>query len=98
MWINNQMTKDVYDHWQLDLSQKSTSLTEQIEKMSGIEAGILVLLQEELDNITDLQSVYNIATTAEKQELVKIVFHNSLYCQDAQYRNPTTAKTSEVTG
>ena len=61
------MTKDVYDHWQLDLSQKSTLLMEQIEKMSGIEVGILVLLQEELDNITDLQSVYNIATTPEKQ-------------------------------
>ncbi len=87
-WINNQMNHDTYHRWHSSISSKRIELRSQIEKLNRDENETFYLLQNELEKLTDLKTVYQSAATLQKQELLRMVFDNSLYYKDQCYRTP----------
>ncbi len=47
-----------------------------------------VLLQRNIESLTDIRFIYNNCSTEDKQKLLSKVFDNRLYYQDKVYRTP----------
>jgi len=87
-WINNQIGFETYNRWHSQLIPKIGSLKADIEKLSEDENDVYLLLQNQLDRLSDLQYVYTIATTTQKQAFIRQGFDNRLYYQNRVYRTP----------
>jgi site-specific DNA recombinase len=87
-WINNQLSFESYDRWYSQLTPKIHSLKSEIYKSEEDEKDVYELLHKELDRLSDLGYVYQIATTTQKQEFIRKGFDNGLYYQNGVYRTP----------
>ena len=85
-WISNQMSHETYNRWYNDITHKRISVKAEIEKLSRDENEIFYLLQSELVKLTDMQEVYRGGSLLQKQELLRMVFDNSLYYKNKVYR------------
>ena len=87
-WVNNQIGFDTYNRWHAQLIPKISSLKADIEKLSEDENEVYSLLQNQLDRLSDMQYIYTIATTTQKQAFIRQGFDNRLYYQNGVYRTP----------
>ncbi|MGI8583427.1 MAG: recombinase family protein [Chitinophagaceae bacterium] len=87
-WINNKIAFDTYQRWYTELTQKRMNLTSQIENVSQDQKQVWVTLQKELDKLGDLQRLYNISDTFQKQQLIRLGFDSKLYYKEGTYRTP----------
>lgn len=85
-WINNQMQFETYNRWHGDLNEKRMKIAAHIETLSKDQNQLHLLLQVNIESLTDMQHVYNTASTTDKQELIKQVFDKSLYYKTGIYR------------
>jgi site-specific DNA recombinase len=85
-WINNQLSHETYHRWYSDLTRKRIIVKSEIEKLNKLGNHVYFLLQNNLQKLTDLQAMYQSAATLQKQELLRMVFDNSLYYKDKVYR------------
>jgi site-specific DNA recombinase len=85
-FIDNQINFDTYNRWHMDISSKRVTLNAEIEKMDRSQEKLHYLLENNLQKLTDLQSVYKAAPLTQGQELLRMVFDNSLYLKDKVYR------------
>ena len=87
-WIKNEINADTYNRWYSQLNQKTIELRNNVAELSREDNEIEMLLKNELDKLSDLQSVYLSATLPQKQELLRKGFDNGLYYQNGLYRTP----------
>jgi len=88
-WIAEQVSFETYKRWHNDLSKQRNLIKAQIEHLNKNTSDTHTMLTQNIDRLTDMRSVYLSAQkTSQKQELVRIVFDNSLYYQDRIYRTP----------
>lgn len=87
-FILNQLNFDSYNTWNRTLSTERHQLSSSIEELNRSESQVLFLLQTNLSRLGDLQHIYQISTTLQKQELIRQVFDNALYYQNKAYRTP----------
>ena len=87
-WISNQMSFETYQRWYSRLTDQRIALKAQIAKLGQDQNETWLLLQDELEKLSDLKYLYNQAQTVEKQNMLKLVFDNSLYYQNKIYRTP----------
>ncbi len=87
-WINDQVNFETYNRWHSDITNQQIYLQSSINKLSTGEDKIYKLLEENLYALSDMQGLFNTATTTQKQQLVKLVFDNKLYYKDKTYRTP----------
>jgi DNA invertase Pin-like site-specific DNA recombinase len=85
-WINNQMPFESYNRWLNDLTQQRIQLTAQIEKLKQDKTQSRFILLNNLDRLTDMKYVYQSGNTLQKQELIRLVFDNSLAYREGVYR------------
>ncbi len=55
------------------------------------------ILNEQLDVLTDIKSVYHQFETLEKREFIDLVFDSNLYYENDIYRTPTDKKREDFT-
>lgn len=91
-WIRNELSFDTYNRWRNDLYSKKTYLQARIETISKCDDELYRLLEENLDQLTDMNFIYSNATIDQKQDLLKKVFDNSLYYSEEIYRTPSLFK------
>jgi len=88
-WIAEQVSFETYNRWHSDLTKQRNYVRTQIDQLNKRSGDMHSLLVENIGRLTDMESVYFAAKkTAQKQELVRTVFDNSLYYQDRIYRTP----------
>lgn len=85
-FIANQVNFDTYNRWHMDLSSRMVNLSAEIEKMDRGQEQVYFLLENNLQKLTDLQAVYKSASLTHGQELLRMVFDNTLYLQEKVYR------------
>lgn len=85
-WINNQLAYESYNRWHSDLTRTIFLLRSEVEKLNRDKNETDALLQKNIDRLQDMQQVYQLATTLQKQELLRQMFDNSLYYQSGVYR------------
>jgi len=87
-WINNQMTFETYQRWYSDLTSKRMSLRAQIDNLSQDQEHVWTVLYQQLEKLGDMQALYNVSTTLQKQQLVRLGFDSQLYYKSNVYRTP----------
>ena len=87
-WINNQMQFESYNRWYGELNSKRMNVASHIDKLSKDQNQVYLMLQANLQTLTDMQHVYKIASTTDKQELLRQVFDKSLNYGFGTYRTP----------
>lgn len=85
-WINEQISFETYNRWHDELMQKRTRLKSEISRLDQDQNQVYLLLQKNLDLLSDLRYLYETAKTLHKQELLRQVFDNSLYYEKRVYR------------
>lgn len=85
-WISNQLSFETYQRWYSDLTNQRMSLKSQVERLSQKHDEVHLLLKSELSKLQDLNHIYDIASTVQKQQLVRLVFDRQLYYKDSTYR------------
>jgi site-specific DNA recombinase len=88
-WIAEQVSFETYNRWHNDLTKQRNYVRAQIDQLNKRTSDTHTLLVENIWRLTDMENVYlSCPTTAKKQELIRLVFDNSLYYQDRIYRTP----------
>jgi site-specific DNA recombinase len=87
-WISNHLSLESYQRWYKDITQKRIHVKTIIHKLSTDQNEVFLLLRENLQELSDMQYVYNASSTMQKQELIRMVFDNRLYYKDKIYRTP----------
>jgi DNA invertase Pin-like site-specific DNA recombinase len=87
-WILNQVRYETYQRWFADLTQQIGHSKALIEKFSRDENEMFLLLDENLEKLSDMQYLYNVSDTSGKQEMIRIVFDQQLYYRNKMYRTP----------
>lgn len=87
-WINDQVNFDTYSRWHNDLMQQQAFLKSGIETTGRAENQYHLLLNKNLDLLSDMEFIYQNASTTEKQALIRMVFDNRLYYKNKIYRTP----------
>lgn len=82
------ISPETYQRWTRDLGSKRIAAGAAIDQYSRDEQAVWFLLENELDQLSDLRSVYNNMTTTDKQELLRQVFDDRLYYQSHTFRTP----------
>ncbi len=92
-WINNQMAFDTYSRWYNELNKQKQALKAKIELLQAKDQDIFERYEEEFNRLSNLRYIYEDATTARKQEFIKVVFDSRLYYKNGTYRTPYILKT-----
>jgi site-specific DNA recombinase len=79
---------ETYHRWHQDLSTRRVEVAANIEKYSRDEEQARWMDAQTLEQLTNLQGLYNDHGVAEKQELLRLVFDDSLYYSGRVYRTP----------
>jgi site-specific DNA recombinase len=87
-FINEQIDFETYSAWRGEITHKKNLLTVEIRNLDKDKNQLYLLLQKNLQPLTDMQYIYTIATTLQKQQLIRYVFDSSLYYQNKTYRTP----------
>lgn len=88
-WIAEQASFETYNRWHNDFSKQRNYLRAQIDQLNKHTHDTHALLVKNIGLLTDMESVYISAQkTSQKQELVRLVFDNSLWYEDRVYRTP----------
>ncbi|HMG66322.1 MAG TPA: hypothetical protein VK588_01510, partial [Chitinophagaceae bacterium] len=87
-WINEQINFETYNRWHNDLTQKRNLLKVETERLNKTQDEVNLILGNNLDKLSDMESLYKSSTTLQKQELVRQVFDNNLYYENKVYRTP----------
>jgi len=91
-WIKNEINRDTYDRWYTPYNSTILKLKGSIERLNRDQGSVFEILKKDLDLLTDIPYVYQIADTVQKREFVNMVFDNNLYYQDGIYLTPTMMK------
>jgi site-specific DNA recombinase len=88
-WIAEQINFETYNRWHNDFTKQRNYVRAQIDQLNKNTTDIHKLLMENISWLTDMSNVYkSCRTTLQKQELIRLVFDNSLYFEDHIYRTP----------
>jgi len=85
-WINNQLSFETYQRWLSNLSTDKIKLKSEIEQLSQDQGQLQMLLNKNLAQLTDMQTLYSAASITNKQELLRKVFDDTLYYEKSIYR------------
>jgi site-specific DNA recombinase len=87
-WIADQIAYDTYQRHYTNLTAQVHSLKAEIDRLSSDQNDIWNLMHQELYKLKSLPDIYNVGSTIEKQQMVRMVFDSRLYYQDNIYRTP----------
>ncbi|WP_432327692.1 recombinase family protein [Mucilaginibacter sp. P25] len=88
-WISNQINRETYNRWYANYNSEILTLNATIERYSKDPKSGYKLVSNHLTMLTDMEYVYNQATTIEKREFISMVFDSNLYYENGIYRTPT---------
>jgi site-specific DNA recombinase len=91
-YISNQMNYETYQRWFTELTKNRRALGARLEAFTGKSEDIYQQFNNEINQLNDLSQIYQKATTVNKQELLRLVFGQTLYYQDQAYRTPYLMK------
>lgn len=87
-YISNKIEFETYTKWFSDLTQNRSITRLQIENLKRDDNELYMLLQNNIEQFTDLRFLYRNLETVDKQEFLRRVFDNKLYWKDDHYRTP----------
>ncbi len=87
-YLSNKIEFETYQRWYTQFSTQRIQLQAELQHLKKDENETWFLLETELEKLTDLNYLYNAATTLHKQQLIKIGFDNQLYYRNSSYRTP----------
>lgn len=87
-WIANQLNFESYQRWHSHHSHQRLALNAQLDKLEQEEKHIWYLVQDELEKLSDLHYLYQIGSTTDKQQLIRLGFDSRLYYSGGTYRTP----------
>ena len=87
-FVANQVNFETYNRWYADLQQQRTILKNSIGQLNTGKNEIYLLLEKNLQLLSDMQWLYNCSTLIQKQELLNTVFDRRLYYINSTYRTP----------
>ena len=85
-YLRNAVNIETYSRWFNDCTGKRQWIRAKIANMTNNEDQLTMLLDENLQDLSDLKYVYQSASTTNKQNLLRQVFDNSLYYRNGTYR------------
>lgn len=87
-FIDNTVQVDTYQRFYSDYTQQINYTKAQVEKLSRSENEFFYLLDANLQMLTNLKELFNVASLSDKQQLLNMVFDSKLYYQNRIYRTP----------
>lgn len=84
-FINNLVAIESYNRWFVTYTQQIAILKSDIEKYSADYNGFFIVLNNNLDKLTNMQNIYNRCNTLQKQELVTKIFADKLYYKEGVF-------------
>lgn len=87
-YISNKIEFDTYQRWYTQFSTQRLQLQQQLQVLKKDENETWYVLETELEKLTDLNYLYNAATTIQKQQLIRLGFDSRLYYRQGLYRTP----------
>jgi len=87
-YIANRIEFETYNKWFSELRQRRTITKAEIDKLQRDDNSLYLLLQNNIEQLTDLPYMYRRLDTTAKQEFIRSVFDNKLYWRDNIYRTP----------
>ncbi|PYF68392.1 recombinase family protein [Pedobacter nutrimenti] len=88
-WIMNEISKDSFEKWYSEYSNKLNSLRESIEKLKYQVDKAINILEQNLDLLVDMKHIYKQAALLQKRELIRMIFDDNLYYENGIYKTPT---------
>ncbi len=88
-FITNQIAKDTYERWHSTYTSDIFEIKAAIERYSINYSKAYDIIDKNLSKLSNLEYVYNQATTLQKREFINLVFDNNLYYENGIYRTPT---------
>ena len=85
-YLRNSVSIDTYSRWFQDCTSKKQWISAKINNLSSKENQLNLLLQDNIQDLSDLNYIYKSATTTNKQTLLKQLFDNTLYYRNGTYR------------
>ena len=87
-YLANKIEFETYNKWFSELRQRRTITRAHIDQLQRDDSSLYLLMQNNIEQFTDLPYVYKNLETAAKQEFIRIVFDSKLYWRDNIYRTP----------
>ena len=87
-FLADQVSADTYQKWHSDLSNKKITLKATIDGCTRDGQESRLIFKDGLEQLSDLNYVWNGISTVQKQEFIRILFDNSLYYKEHLYRTP----------
>lgn len=87
-WINNQVSFETYNRWFGQYNEQRRTLQARVDQLQQSSAASAQLLDQNLNLLSQLDVLWERASTEQRQELVRRVFDNRLYYQNGTYRTP----------
>lgn len=81
-WISNQINRETYERWFEKLNIERSALKNEMQKLNISQSSVYVLLEKNLDKITNIRQLYESAEVSEKQEMLRLIFADTLYFKD----------------
>lgn len=85
-YIRNIIQDETYRKWSHQLMNKRQYAKSQIYDINNSNDKMQSLLEANIHRLSDMRFVFNAAETLDKQNLIRIMFDNSLYYQEKSYR------------
>lgn len=87
-YLANRVEFETYQKWFSELRQRRTLAGAEIEKLQRDDNSLYMLMQNNIEQFTDLPYLYKNLETTSKQEFIRLVFDSKLYWRDNIYRTP----------
>lgn len=87
-YISNALDPDTYFRWIKKSKSAIARIHAEMKELKRDENRIQLLLKNELANLSDVYSAYQLMDTAGKQEFIRLGFDNRLYYSSNTYRTP----------
>ncbi|SHK41625.1 Site-specific DNA recombinase [Flagellimonas taeanensis] len=91
-WIENSIDRETYDRWYATYNKDIMKLDASISVLNTDKTKIYKAFYENLNYLTNLESLYKRLDTLEKRELVNMVFDSKLYYENGAYRTTYMAQ------
>ncbi len=88
-WIKNEIAKETYDRWYATYNGTIQNLKQTIERLNTDQSNVFLILENNVNLLTDMHYVYNKSNTLQKRDFINMVFDSNLYYQEGIYRTPT---------
>jgi hypothetical protein len=88
MYVRKEIAFDSYQRLHTKYTDQQSQLKQEMDFLQKDENETFFILETQIEKLTDLNYLYEKASTTNKQQLIKLVFDSQLYYLEGVYRTP----------